>query len=274
MVKVTRLRPCDRSASTNQWFEPSATPSTLEMVLEIRRDQEIHAEDGGWFHARWHFSFDRYRDPEQMGVGPLRVFNHDRLVPGAVWPLHPHADVEGITYVWKGSFRHEDSLGNDGVLGPGGVQLMTLGSGALHSEQNASKTEPMEFLQLWILPDTAALPPAVQQRQFTRDQRADRLLQVISPQGGQTIKVHQDASVYVAAVTAGTEVSHQFGPARGGYLYLIEGRAAVGEHQIQGGDAVKIFEQPQLGIAAVADSELILVDVPLRFTPLGVWARR
>src|SRR5690349_22545237 len=84
-----------------------------------------------------------------MGVGPLRVFNHDRLAPGAVWPMHPHADVEGITYVWKGTFRHADSLGNNGILHPGAVQLMTLGSGAEHSEQNGSKTEPMEFLQLW-----------------------------------------------------------------------------------------------------------------------------
>lgn len=243
------------------------------MVFEIRRDQEIHSEDGGWFHARWHFSFDRYRDRQQMGVGPLRVFNHDRLAPGAIWPMHPHADVEGITYVWKGTFRHEDSLGNDGVLSPGGVQLMTLGSGALHSEQNASKTEPMEFLQLWILPDTGGLPPAVQQRQFTREQRANRLLQVISPPGGQAITIHQDASVYVAALTAGTDVRHAFGPARGGYLYLIEGLAALGKDQLHQGDAVKIREESELRIEAVRNSELILADVPLRFTPVGVWAR-
>ena len=117
-------------------------------MLTVRRDQEIHREDGGWFRAAWHFSFDRYRDPDQMGVGPLRVFNHDQLAPGAVWPMHPHADVEGITYVCKGTFRHADSLGNDGILRPGGIQLMTLGSGADHSEQNGSQTEPMEFLQL------------------------------------------------------------------------------------------------------------------------------
>ena len=99
-------------------------------MIEIRRDAEIHAEDGGWFKARWHFSFDRYRDPAQMGIGPLRVFNDDRLVPGAEWPMHPHADVEGLTYVVEGTFEHADSLGNDGRLGPGGVQRMTLGSGA------------------------------------------------------------------------------------------------------------------------------------------------
>jgi quercetin 2,3-dioxygenase len=242
-------------------------------MLIVRRDKEIHSEDGGWFRARWHFSFDRYRDPEQMGIGPLRVFNHDYLVPGAVWPMHPHADVEGITYVWKGTFRHADSLGNDGVLQPGGVQLMTLGRGAEHSEMNGSQSEPMEFLQLWILPDTPSLTPEVQQRQFTKDQRSNRLLPVIGPEDGETLLVHQDAGVYVAALDAGSQVSHYLGPGRGGYLYLIEGHAIVGDEELWGGDAVKIYEEPELPISAAHPSELLLVDVPLQFTPVGVWAR-
>lgn len=242
-------------------------------MLEVRRDCEIHREDGGWFNARWHFSFDRYRDPRQMGVGPLRVFNHDRLAPGAVWPMHPHADVEGITYVWKGSFRHADCLGNDGILQPGGVQLMTLGSGAEHSEQNASRTEPMEFLQLWILPDTPALPPGIQQRQFTREQRTGRLLQVIGPDAD-ALKVRQDAAaVYVSALPSGFEASHAFPSGRGGYLYVIEGNLVVGGDQLATGDAVKIREEPQLRLRATQSSELILVDVPLQFKPVGVWAR-
>lgn len=242
-------------------------------MLQVRRDAEIHREDGGWFQARWHFSFDRYRDPQQMGVGPLRVFNHDRLQPGAVWPMHPHADVEGITYVWKGLFRHADSLGNDGLLRPGAVQLMSLGSGALHSEQNGSTTEPMEFLQLWILPDTASLPPSLQQKQFSKEDRTNKLLGVIGPEGGEAIKVHQNASVYVAALTQGVEVAHAFGPGRGGYLYLIEGELHMNDATLHTGDAVKIFEEPQLTIRSQGTSELLLVDVPLRFTPVGVWAR-
>jgi len=242
-------------------------------MLQVRRDREIHREDGGWFQARWHFSFDRYRDPEQMGVGPLRVFNHDRLAPGAIWPMHPHADIEGITYVWKGVFRHADNLGNDGILEPGGVQLMTLGSGALHSEQNASKTEPMEFLQLWILPDTADLTPAVQQRQFLKAQRTDTLLQVVGAAGEDLVTVHQDAAVFVAALSAGKEVTHRFGSKRAGYLYLIEGAVALGGDRLSTGDAAKILDQPELPVRAEAASELILVDVPMRFTPVGVWAR-
>ena len=242
-------------------------------MLQVRRDREIHREDGGWFQARWHFSFDRYRDPEQMGVGPLRVFNHDRLAPGAIWPMHPHADIEGITYVWKGVFRHADNLGNDGILEPGGVQLMTLGSGALHSEQNASKTEPMEFLQLWILPDTADLTPSVQQRQFLKAQRTDTLLQVVGAAGDDLVTVHQDAAVFVAALSAGKEVTHRFGSKRAGYLYLIEGAVALADDRLSTGDAAKILDQPELPVRAEAASELILVDVPMRFTPVGVWAR-
>jgi redox-sensitive bicupin YhaK (pirin superfamily) len=242
-------------------------------MLEVRRDREIHKEEGGWFVARWHFSFDRYRDPRQMGVGPLRVFNHDRLEPGAVWPMHPHADVEGITYVWKGTFRHADSLGNDGILHPGGVQLMTLGSGAEHSEQNGSETEPMEFLQLWILPDTPGLTPGLQQRQFSKAERNDRLLKVIGPATGDPLRVHQDASVYVSRLSPATVVAHDFPPGRGGYLYLIEGRARVGPEELAAGDAAKIQDEAQLRVEAIDTTELILVDVPLRFTPVGVWAR-
>jgi len=242
-------------------------------MLQVRHDREIHHEDGGWFQARWHFSFDRYRDPQQMGVGPLRVFNHDRLAPGAVWPMHPHADVEGITYVWRGTFRHADSLGNDGTLQPGGVQLMSLGSGAEHSEQNGSRTEPMEFLQLWILPDTPGLPPTIQQRQFTTEERSDRLLKVIGPAESDPVRVHQNAAVYVSHLAAGQAVTHDFEPGRGGYLYLIEGRAMVGAQELSSGDTAKILDETQLRVMPKETSELILVDVPLRFAPVGVWAR-
>ena len=242
-------------------------------MLQVRRDRDIHKEEGGWFVARWHFSFDRYRDPRQMGVGPLRVFNHDRLNPGAIWPMHPHADVEGITYVWKGTFRHADSLGNDGTLQPGGVQLMTLGSGAEHSEQNGSETEPMEFLQLWILPQAPSLPPGLQQRQLTKEERTDRLLKVIGPDASDPVRVHQDAAVHVSRLSPGTVVTYDFGVGRGGYLYLIEGRATIGTEELATGDAAKIEDEAQLRIEAKDTSELILVDVPLRFTPVGVWAR-
>ena len=242
-------------------------------MITVRRDEEIYEIDGEWFHARWHFSFDRYRDPDQMGIGPLRVFNDDRLVAGADWPMHPHADVEGLTYVVEGTFEHADSLGQDGTLQPGGVQRMTLGSGALHSERNGSKTEPMRFLQFWILPDTPSLPPSVEQRQFTREDRFGKLLKVIGREGGDVVAVHQDASAYVAALEPGAEVEHGFKEDRAGYLYLIAGAVRMNEDRFGTGDAAKIFGPEQLSLAADEEAELILIDVPRRYAPVGVWAR-
>jgi redox-sensitive bicupin YhaK (pirin superfamily) len=232
-------------------------------MLLVRRDTEIFKIDGGWFSARWHFSFDTYRDPENMGWGPLRVFNDDRLIPGAVWPMHPHRDVEGITYVVEGTFRHEDDQGGDGVLPSGSVQRMTLGSGAWHSEQNASEAEPMRFIQMWILPAQLGLPPSLEQKVFTTEQRTDRLLEVLSPQGGEAVLVNQDASVHVARLNPGTGVEHSFGEGRGGYLYLIEGALRAGNEKLVTGDAAKIRDEPELALQAEDTSELILVDVPL-----------
>jgi redox-sensitive bicupin YhaK (pirin superfamily) len=242
-------------------------------MIEIRRDPEIHSEDGGWFRARWHFSFDRYRDPQNMGIGPLRVFNDDRLVPGADWPMHPHADIEGITLVVEGAFEHADSLGNDGRLQPGAVQRMTLGSGAFHSERNGSKTEPMRFLQFWILPDTPSLEPGLEQRQFTREDRHNRLRRVLSSEDQDAVLVHQNASTYVAALDADAEVEHAFPDDRAGYLYLISGRAELNGDELRTGDAAKIYGPEQIRIRAAEETELILIDVPQRYTPVGVWAR-
>jgi redox-sensitive bicupin YhaK (pirin superfamily) len=244
-------------------------------MLTIRRDKEIHREEGGWFTARWHFSFDHYRDPDNDDFGAMRVFNDDRLVPGAIWPMHPHKDVEGLTYVVEGSFRHEDSVGGaPGPLPAGAVQRMTLGSGALHSEQNASQDEPMRFIQIWVLPDTADLEPEVEQRVFTKQDRSGRLLKVMGPEGGDVVRIHQDASVHVASLAAGDDVLHQLGPGRGVYVYLIEGQARLDGQPLSGGDAAKVIDQPSLTIAADRPSELILVDVPMRFQPVGIWAGR
>src|SRR5919197_3388448 len=241
-------------------------------MLTIRRDKTIHSEQGDWFTARWHFSFDHYRDPENDSFGAMRVFNDDRLVPSAIWPLHPHKDVEGLTYVVEGTFRHEDSVGGPpGPLPAGSVQRMTLGSGAYHSEQNASADEPMRFIQIWILPNAPDLPPEVEQQVFTRDDRTDNLLKVIGPEGGQHIvKVNQDASVYVSRLNPGIELTHRLGPGRGAYVYLIDGEATLDDEPVATGDAVKVADQDALHIQATAPSELILVDVPLDFKRVGI----
>jgi hypothetical protein len=250
-------------------------PDRERTMIRIRRDKEIYDTSGGWFRARWHFSFDRYVDPDNDSFGAMRVFNDDRLVPGATWPMHPHRDVEGLTYVVEGSFGHEDNVG--GAYGPlpaGSVQRMSLGSGALHSEQNASKTEPMRFIQIWILPDTGGLEPMVEQRVFTREDRTNRLLKVVGPEGGAVVKVHQDAAVYLASLAPGTTVEHALGASRGAYVYLIDGAATFDDQDVSAGDAAKVTDQPLLKIGAREQSELILVDVPMRFEPVGIWRGR
>jgi quercetin 2,3-dioxygenase len=243
------------------------------MTVEIRRDKEIYATDGGWFQARWHFSFDHYDDPAQMGVGALRVFNDDRLQPGAVWPMHPHADIESCTYVVEGTFAHEDSLGNDGRLEPGAAQVMRFSSaGALHSERNGSATEGMRFLQFWILPSQEGLESSVQQRQYTRADRQGRLLQIMGPAGTDGLDLAQDARVLVARLGAGDRARHRLAEGRGGYLYVLEGGLRVGEESLAGGDAAKLAGPEELELTG-DDAELILIEVPLQFRPIGVWAR-
>jgi redox-sensitive bicupin YhaK (pirin superfamily) len=240
------------------------------VTIRIRTDDQISDVDGGWFRARWHYSFDRYYDPEYMRFGTLRVFNDDRLVPGAIWPMHPHRDVEGLTYVVEGSFRHEDDVGGaPGPLPAGSVQRMTLGSGARHSEQNASETEPMRFIQLWILPDRAGLAPGVEQKVFTKQDRTDRLLKAISGDGGDAVLVHQDANVYVSHLRTGANVAHELAPGRGVYLYVIEGEVSVNGEPMATGSAAQITDEELIGIEAGADAELILVDVALDAPAVG-----
>lgn len=233
--------------------------------IAIRRDAEIFEIDGGWYHARWHFSFDQYHDPANMNVGLLRVFNHDTLRPGSVWPMHPHRDIEGITYVVAGEFEHADSLGNGGVLLPGGVQRMTLGTGADHSERNHSPSQPMQFIQMWILPARRGLVPSVEQHQYGTADRQDRLLRILRPENaeGEGVPVHQDASIYVSRLDAGSSVQHEFSAGRGGYFYLIEGDVELNGERLTTGDAAKVLSQGTLTAVAHATSELILVDTPL-----------
>jgi redox-sensitive bicupin YhaK (pirin superfamily) len=232
------------------------------MTISIRTDDQISDVEGGWFRARWHYSFDSYYDADYVSFGTLRVFNDDRLIPGAIWPMHPHRDIEGLTYVVEGSFRHQDDVGGaPGPLPAGSVQRMTLGSGAWHSEQNASETEPMRFIQMWIVPSEQGLEPGVEQKVFTTDDRTGRLLRVISGEGGDAVLVHQDAHVFVSRLTPGSSVSHDLATGRGWYLYVIDGDASVNGESMATGSAAQIVDEARIDISANGFTELIAVDV-------------
>jgi redox-sensitive bicupin YhaK (pirin superfamily) len=240
----------------------------------VRNADSIYEAEGGWFNARWHFSFDRYRDPEQMGVGALRVFNDDRIIAGAEWPMHPHGDIESLTYVVEGHFLHADSLGNNGSLEAGAAQVMTFSTrGDEHSERNGSQTEGMRFIQFWIFPSEEGLETRVQQRQFTLEDRTNRWLQIMGPKGEEGLDLAQDARALVACLDEG-ELAHTFEAGRGGYLYVINGRVSMAGAALRSGDAVKVEGPEECRLIADPGAELILVDVPLQFRPVGVWAGR
>jgi len=241
--------------------------------VTIRSAETIWREQGGWFDARWHFSFDRYRDPEQMGVGALRVFNDDRIVAGAEWPMHPHQDIESLTYVVDGDFLHADSLGNNGRLTAGAAQVMTFShAGDEHSEKNGSAERPLRFIQFWILPTMRGLETRVQQRQYTIEDRTDRWLQIMGPAGTDGLDLAQDARALVAHLTTDGAIGHVFAPDRGGYMYVIDGRVMVDGNKLRTGDALKVAGAADLRLDTDVAAELILVDVPLEFEAVGVWA--
>jgi len=240
-------------------------------VIETRREKEIHHEGGGWFDARWHFSFGGYRDPEQMGVGALRVFNDDRIVAGADWPMHPHRDIESLTYVVDGHFLHADSLGNNGRLEGGAAQVMSFsGEGDQHSERNGSKTEPMRFIQFWILPSNP-VPTSVQQHQYQLAERTDRWLQIMGPAGEEGLDLAQDARALVSRLSSQTALEYHWPAGRGGYVHVIDGEVTAGADGLEAGDALKIFGPEHVELRTSTAAELILIDTVLDFEPTGVW---
>jgi quercetin 2,3-dioxygenase len=248
--------------------------TTRTGTVTVRQADEIWHEQGGWFDARWHFSFDRYRDPDNDGVGALRVFNDDRIIAGAEWPLHPHQDIESNTYVVSGHFLHADSLGNNGHLEAGAAQVMTFSHrGDLHSEKNGSPDEPMRFIQFWILPSALGLETTVQQRQYTLDDRTDRWLQIMGPAGSEGLDLAQDARALVSHLTDAGRLEHAFDAGRGGYLYVIDGRLSLNGDSLKTGDAVKVTGEAAFEMSTDVGAELILIDVPLQFEAVGIWAR-
>jgi hypothetical protein len=211
-----------------------------------------------------------------MGIGKLRVFNDDTLVPGAAWPMHPHRDIEGVTYVAEGTFEHADSRGNGGILPPGSVQRATLGSGMEHSERNGSTTEPMRFIQMWILPARRGLEPSIEQRSFSDESRRNVLKPVLVPADGyategapraeDAVHVHQDAAVYAGLLDAGASVTHRMRDGFLGYFFVVHGAvdlAADGEKvvAIEERGAAKVLSAKELTIATRPGAEVLLVEV-------------
>jgi redox-sensitive bicupin YhaK (pirin superfamily) len=239
-------------------------------MITIRRPEEIYQAqrgiEGGTFHGRWHFSFDRYRDPEHIQFGPLRVFN-DALSPGAVWPLHPHENIEVVTYCAAGEFRHADQHGKGGVLKQGWVQHTTVGSGMYHSEINNLPDQPMRFIQMWFLPAEQDLKPSVEQKAVTKDERLNRFLPLVSNEHASALAIHADAQVLSCFLQKGKTVPYQINRGWGVYLYVVEGGPIQLEnYHIPALGVAQVQQEKAISVQAEADAELLLVAVSLTGT--------
>ncbi|MGI0018986.1 MAG: pirin family protein [Nitrososphaera sp.] len=232
-------------------------------MIKIARSADHFRHEEGWLSTQWHFSFDSYRDPANMGFGPLRVFNDDIIQPGKGFGLHPHRDMEIITYVIDGELEHRDDRGNKGVIRAGEVQRMTAGIGIVHSEYNHSKVKPVRLLQMWIHADRRGLEPSWEQQGFSKGERADRLLPVIAPDGA--MRIHQDAAIYVSSLGAGKTVRHELRRGRKAYLFAIDGSAQVNGSALQTRDAARIEGEKAVTITAEKPAELLLIDLPGEF---------
>ncbi len=228
----------------------------------VKAGERFHFESD-WLSAYWLFSFDRYYDPNNLNFGPLRVFNHDTIKGGGGFPTHPHREMEIVTYVLEGALRHEDSAGGAGVIRAGEVQRMTAGVGVAHSEFNASEEEPVELLQMWVLPERGGLAPSYEQRRFTAERRAGVLLPIASGQDAPgAVKVHQDVTFYVSRLRAGESVTHELKSGRRAFFYLIDGEAALNGERLSAGDQARLTGVEKLEIAGSRESEIILIDLP------------
>jgi quercetin 2,3-dioxygenase len=228
----------------------------------IKAKDRFHIESD-WLSAYWLFSFDRYYDPNNMLFGPLRVFNHDTVQGGGGFPTHPHREMEIVTYVLEGELAHKDSTGGRGVIREGEVQRMSAGTGIAHSELNASETEPVRLLQMWVLPERSGIKPSYEQKRFTAEERTGVLLPIASGQDlPGSIKVHQDVAFYVSHLREGDRISHELKPGRRAFLYLIEGELTLNGETLSTGDQARITAVKDLEFTGIKASEMILIDLP------------
>jgi quercetin 2,3-dioxygenase len=232
-------------------------------MITIRSAQDRGMADFGWLHSQHTFSFGQYQDPQHMGFGKLRVINEDRVAPGKGFATHGHQDMEIVSYVLDGALEHKDSLGTGSVILPGDVQRMSAGTGIRHSEFNASQTEPVHFLQIWILPERDGMAPGYAQKNFTNAEKSGKLRLVGSRDGRDgSIAIHQDVSFYAGILQNNDTVSYDFAPGRLAWLQLARGAAKLNDYDLKAGDGVAIDGEAQILIASLAsDTEVLLFDM-------------
>ena len=231
-------------------------------MIRIRRAEERGHAEHGWLDTYHTFSFAGYHDPVHMGFRSLRVMNEDRVEPGQGFGTHPHLDMEIVTYVLEGALEHKDSMGNGAVLTPGEFQRMSAGTGITHSEFNPSKTEPVHLYQIWLLPERNGIQPSYEQKRFDDGGMTNqlRLVAARDVEGG-SLKIHQDARIYLVQLDGGTQVTHELMGGRHAWLQVLRGGVSVNGSELKTGDGAAFGNESQLQIVGPTKSELMLFDL-------------
>jgi hypothetical protein len=232
-------------------------------MIELRKSAERGHANHGWLDSYHSFSFADYHDPAHVQFSVLRVINEDRVVAGAGFPAHGHRDMEIVSYVLEGALEHQDSLGTGSVIRPGDVQRMSAGTGVRHSEFNASKSELVHFLQIWILPDRNGHPPGYEQKHFEPGELDGRLRVIASPDGRDgSVTIHQDAWLYAARLSDKQQLVHRLAPGRKAYAQVARGSCTLNGVALAGGDGAKLENEPEILLSSGRSAEVLLFDLP------------
>jgi len=234
------------------------------MTFALRKSDERGRANFGWLDSRHTFSFGQYHDSAHMGFGPLRVINDDRVAPGGGFAPHGHADMEIVSYVLDGVLEHKDSLGTGSVIRPGDVQRMSAGTGIRHSEFNASKSQPVHFLQIWIMPETRGLTPSYEQKAFATAEKTGRLRLVGSRDGRDgSVTIHRDVDLYATLLGPSHAVTHELRPGRAAWVHVARGRVRLIGTALGAGDGAAIEDAGRLTLDGADDAEVLVFDMAL-----------
>jgi redox-sensitive bicupin YhaK (pirin superfamily) len=232
-------------------------------MLNIRRSGERGLADFGWLHSQHTFSFGHYYDRRHMHIGPLRVINEDRVAPGRGFDPHSHQSMEIISYVLDGALEHKDSMGNGSVLRYGDVQRMSAASGVTHSEYNHSKTEPVHFLQIWVIPSEEGGTPGYEEKHFDSESKRGRLRLIASNDGRHgSVSLRQDASIFATILDGDERVDHPLRGGRQAYVQVARGSVTVNGCALEAGDAAHVSKEAVVSLSDAKDAEVLLFDLP------------
>ncbi|MBK6695709.1 MAG: pirin family protein [Myxococcales bacterium] len=231
-------------------------------MIAIRKATDRGHANHGWLDSHHTFSFADYYDPAHMGFRSLRVINDDRVQPGMGFGTHPHKDMEIISYVLEGALQHRDSMGTGSIIRPGDVQRMSAGSGVTHSEFNASKSDLVHFLQIWIMPAERGIKPSYEQKTFTADDKRGRLRLVASPDGADgSVTVHQDVRLYATVLGSGESIAHALASGRHAYVHVAAGEVELNGQPLGEGDGARVSEEAALLLKGVRHADVLVFDL-------------